>query len=109
MKISGLQPQDVYKSYMKSAVSTDSVDKADTEDVKVNADRVEISSQGSDISEARELVKKSGILADNDSDGASRSEKIEALKNQIQSGDYSVDSKDVSQSIVKGRFVDKTV
>jgi negative regulator of flagellin synthesis FlgM len=108
MKINGLQPQDVYKSYMKSAISTDGTDKSGTGSVKADTDRVEISSQGSDISEARELVKKSGILTDDDSDGADRAEKVETLKNQVQSGNYNVDSKDVSQSIIKGRLVDKT-
>jgi anti-sigma28 factor (negative regulator of flagellin synthesis) len=112
MEINGLQPQDVYKSFMKSAVKTDSADKsgsADKTDVSdANTDRVEISSQGSNVNEARELVKNSGI-SDNSSDGASRAQKIEALKNQVQSGNYSVNSKDVAQSIIKGMYIDKTV
>lgn len=100
MKINGLQPQDIYKSYMQSPSRTET-EKSSAKEVKT--DRVEISAQGAGITGARELVKKSGI---NSGEGAS-SERLEELKKQVQSGSYSVSSKDIAQSILKGRFLDK--
>lgn len=104
MKINGLQPQDVYKSYMNSNLhSDDSVEKDKKDETDVNADRVEISSESADLSEARELTRKSGIMSAHDS---SRSEKVEALKQQVESGEYNVSSKDVAKSILTGNYLD---
>lgn len=100
MKINGLQPQEIYKSYMQNSSRAES-EKSSTREIKT--DRVEISAQGAGITGARELVKKSGISA---SEGTS-SERLEAIKKQVQSGSYSVSSKDIAQSIIKGRFLDK--
>lgn len=100
MKINGLQPQEIYKSYMQTSLHTDNEKSSAKE---ANTDRVEISAQGTDINDARKLVKKSGISADEGAD----SERLEALKEKVQSGSYSVSSKDIAQSILKGRYFDK--
>lgn len=108
MKIDGLQPQDVYKSYMSSAVRGDGAG-SDTEKAAasdISADRVEISPESADLSEARELVAESGISADLSTDAPSRSDKVGALKSQVESGEYNVASEDVAKSILTGNYLD---
>lgn len=100
MKINGLQPQEIYKSYMQTSSRTDNEKSSSKE---VNADRVEISAQGADITEARKLVKKSGLSASDGTDSA----RIDALKEKVRSGSYNVSSKDIAKSILKGRYLDK--
>lgn len=102
MQINGLQPQDIYKSYQKNTPRPSAPEKSG--DSAPIADRVEISSQGSDITQAKELVKKSGIAS---GDSSGRSEKIEELKKQVQGGTYNVPSKDIAQSIIKGGNFDR--
>ena len=107
MKINGLQPQDVYKSFASNSVHGEdsaAADKKITADV--SADRVEISPESSELNEARNLVQQSGITESDDSQTASRSEKVEALKQQVESGEYNVSSKDVANSILTGRYLD---
>ena len=107
MKINGLQPQDVYKSFASStAHSEDNVVADKKSAVDVSADRVEISSESADLNEARNLVQQAGITDSDGSQTASRSEKVEALKQQVESGEYNVSSKDVANSIVTGRYLD---
>lgn len=104
MKINGVQPQDIYKSFMNSTVHSENSDKKTTTDI--STDRVEISPESVSLSEARELTRQSGITADSAVDASSRSEKVEALKKQIESGEYNVASEDVAKSILTGNHLD---
>jgi flagellar biosynthesis anti-sigma factor FlgM len=104
MKIDGLQPQAVYKSFANSAAKIDDAGKKSVN--QTDADRVEISSECSDLNQARKLVDQSGISADTSAQASERSEKVEALKQQIESGEYYVSSKDVARSILTGNYLD---
>lgn len=101
MKINGLQPQEVYKSFMKDVVHTGS---AHVKASRVSqTDSLEVSSQCAELNEARKLADESGIV---DLDGGVREEKIEELKSLIEQGQYNVSAKDVAESIIKGKFLD---
>lgn len=104
MKISGMQPQDVYKTFMKSTSRPNAAEKSESSEVKT--DRVEISTEGASITQARKLADKSGI-SKTDTDDAVRSKKIEALKNQVQSGNYYVPSAEIAKSIIRGNSLDR--
>lgn len=101
MEINRLEPQSVYKAFMNNtAHGLDPDKKTDTE---VKADTVEISSESADLNEARKLTSRSGITH---TDYESRSEKVEALKEQIEAGEYNVSAKDVARSILTGNYLD---
>lgn len=103
MKINGLEPQDVYKSYINSAARNDGENsEAETEAAAdVSADRVEISPSSSRLSEARELTRRAGVGTGDDA--AARSGKVASIKSAVDSGSYSVPAEDVAQSILEGR------
>jgi flagellar biosynthesis anti-sigma factor FlgM len=100
MEINRLEPQKLYKAFMNTNACGLDADKKNNE---VKADTVEISSESANLSEARRLVSRSGIAR---SDARSRSEKIEALKEQIEAGEYSVSSNDVAHAILTGKHLD---
>lgn len=106
MKIDGLQPQDIYKSFVSGAVHGNDVAAAGKKAADVSTDRVEISSESAGLNEARNLVRQSGIADIDDLQASGGSEKVEALKQQVESGEYNVSSKDVANSILSGRHFD---
>lgn len=103
MEINGLQPSNIYKAFMESPVRSGS--SKGTEVDTVSTDRVEISSQSADLNAARELARKSYIAKDLAGTDKEHSEHFESVKNLLASGKYSVDSKDVAKSILRGKSV----
>lgn len=102
MKINGLGPQDIYKSYMQNTPRADD-ETVSTAPEDTTADRVEISPECAQLGEARGLVRKSGVSDGSDTD---RSEKLSSLKQRIESGTYNVSSEDIARSILTGRLYD---
>jgi negative regulator of flagellin synthesis FlgM len=102
MKINGLQPQEVYKTFSKDTVRTGSTDVKAVSGSGSDADRLEVSQQCADLNEARRLVDDSGIDVKDDD----REEKIEGLKSLIEQGQYNISAKDVASSILNGRLLD---
>lgn len=113
MTINGLNPQEVYKSQMSGAAygansagsKSSQAGESDAESRVGNsagntADRVEISQHGADITQARALARK----ADLSGDEAARSSRVEELRQQVQSGTYSVSSKEIARSILGGNL-----
>ncbi|CDZ23517.1 hypothetical protein CCDG5_0378 [[Clostridium] cellulosi] len=100
MKINGLQPQEVYKTYVNNIYKSGAeIKKA----VISDTDSLTISQQSSDLYEARRLADESGILDVNEE---GREERIEELKSLIDSGQYNVSAEDVAKSIVSGKIFD---
>lgn len=100
MKINGLQPQEVYKTYVNNVHKSGSdIKKA----VISDTDSLTISQQSSDLCEARRLAEESGIFDVNDE---CREDKIEELKSLIDAGQYNVSAEDVAKSIVCGKIFD---
>lgn len=104
MKIGGLQPQDVYKSYIGSTSRSEDPagGKKSVDNPDISTDRVEISSECADLNEARELVRLSGI----NEESGDRSAKLEALKSQIEAGEYYVSADDIARRILNGKRAD---
>ncbi|HEX3026328.1 MAG TPA: flagellar biosynthesis anti-sigma factor FlgM [Clostridia bacterium] len=106
MKIDGINIQKIYESFSKNAESAAEEACATKQDQGADPkDRVEISSKASDMSFARKTAQKQiGVESEQD-----REARIFQIKNQIESGQYSISSRDVAASIVKGRNFDKNV
>lgn len=111
MKIDGVQIQKAYNAYAGNAADTSADSKhkpqaaLDSDLSDVQADRVEISSRAVHMSDAQKMASK----VTNDEDQTSREEKVARLKSLVESGEYSVSSRDVARSILVGTFFDKKV
>lgn len=104
MNIDRLQPQTVYKSFSGSSTRSEEAGADKKAPESVSADRVEISTESSSLNQARGLVSQSGIAVPEEQ--ADRNERIEQLKEQVQSGTYAVSSRDIARSILSGNRMD---
>lgn len=107
MTINGLGPQDLYKSQMagaaygKNAAGAKAASAGEASETDAgDAVRVEISRQGSDVTQARALAQKAGLAA-GEPDRAAR---VEQLRDQVRSGTYSVSASEIARSILGGRL-----
>ncbi len=111
MTINGLSPQDLYKSQMagaaygKNAAAAKAASAGEPSETGAgDAVRVEISQQGSDVTQARALAQKAGLTAAE----PGRAARLEQLRDQVRGGTYSVPASEIARSIVGGRL-DKRV
>lgn len=108
MKIEGYQLQKMYEAYSKN--STTAADgkglTRQQKDTAEKTDRVELSEQASKMSDAQGIAQKVSAPAE---DSSSREQRVAELKKLVESGQYSVSSKDVARSILTGLFYDRTV
>ena len=109
MKIDGIPVQNVLDAYTKnntqqSGGQAGRVTRETQADSGEGTDRVEISNQASDMSEARSLTRD--VPRQSDSDKEAR---IANIKSMIDSGQYSVPSGDVAKSILRGALLDRAI
>lgn len=101
MKVDGYQVSKLYESYngknnQAAGVNKDAADKTE------KSDKVEISGQASDMSNAISLGQKVKS-AESPED---RQARIDEIKRLVDSGQYNISSKEVAQSILVGKNLD---
>lgn len=110
MKIDSIQIQNTYGAYAGGASDASGENgrrragaALDDELGAAQQDRVELSSQAVHMADAQKMAPK----VTGDDDGASREAKVAQLRSLVESGQYSVSSKDVARSILVGTFYDR--
>lgn len=98
MKINGFQPHNVYAAFSKEPKEQQPAQ--ETSGRAEHSDRVEISAEAAGRNEAEQLARK----ITNTSDDTGRSERLNAIKEQVRNGTYQVAAEKVAGSILGGRI-----
>lgn len=102
MKVDGYQVSKLYESYNGKNNQAAGVNKDAANKAAEKADKVEISNQASDMSNAISLGQK----MKNTESPEDRQARIDEIKKLVDSGQYNVSSKEVAQSILVGKNLD---
>lgn len=100
MKVNGIQMQNIYESYQSNLHKNETT--AAQGDESGNRDTLKISPRASGLKEAGALAGKMPRESD-----ASRSVRIQDVKNRIDAGTYDVSSKTVAKAVLKGMYLDE--
>lgn len=98
MKIDGIQPHHIYKSFSQKEKEEKTSQQPSAE--TGNSDRVEISEEASERNEAMQMAKK----INTPSADSGRAERLAAIKKQVEDGTYQVSPEKVAGKILGGRF-----